>query len=52
VVELCGTADGCSQAKAFIRRCLTYSQADRPDVLQAAGDAYLSFLKTAAKDTK
>ena len=42
-----------SQAKAFIRRCLTYNQADRPDVLQAAGDAYLSFLKAAAaKETK
>ena len=41
------------QAKAFIRRCLTYNQAERPDVLQAAGDAYLSFLKAAAaKETK
>ena len=42
----------CPQAKAFIRRCLTYSQDERPDVLQAASDAYLSFLKTAAKDAK
>ena len=44
--------DSCLQAKAFIRRCLTYSQAERPDVFQAANDTYLSFLKTAAKETK
>ncbi len=39
---------GAAQAKAFIRRCLTYNQADRPDVQQAAADPYLSYLKTAA----
>jgi len=33
------------EAKAFIRRCLTYSQTERPDVLQAAADPYLSYAK-------
>ncbi|KAL3693299.1 hypothetical protein R1sor_006950 [Riccia sorocarpa] len=34
-----------SEAKDFIRRCLTYNQADRPDVLTAAQDPYLSYVK-------
>ncbi|CAM6114535.1 unnamed protein product [Calypogeia fissa] len=34
-----------SEAKDFIRRCLTYSQAERPDVLTAAQDPYLSYVK-------
>ncbi|KAL2634507.1 hypothetical protein R1flu_005986 [Riccia fluitans] len=34
-----------SEAKEFIRRCLTYNQADRPDVLTAAQDPYLSYVK-------
>lgn len=34
-----------NEAKDFIRRCLTYNQADRPDVLTAAQDPYLSYLK-------
>ncbi|OAE27896.1 hypothetical protein AXG93_2334s1200 [Marchantia polymorpha subsp. ruderalis] len=34
-----------SEAKDFIRRCLTYNQAERPDVLTAAQDPYLSYVK-------
>ncbi|KAJ7296141.1 hypothetical protein O6H91_Y141400 [Diphasiastrum complanatum] len=34
-----------AEAKDFIRRCLTYNQADRPDVLTAAQDPYLSYVK-------
>lgn len=34
-----------AEAKAFIRRCLTYSQSERPDVATAAEDPYLSYLK-------
>lgn len=33
------------EAKEFMRRCLTYDQADRPDVLTAAQDPYLSYMK-------
>lgn len=33
------------EAKEFMRRCLTYDQADRPDVLSAAQDPYLSYMK-------
>jgi serine/threonine protein kinase len=33
------------EAKEFIRRCLTYDQSDRPDVLTAAQDPYLSYIK-------
>ncbi|KAG0581805.1 hypothetical protein M758_3G010700 [Ceratodon purpureus] len=33
------------EAKEFIRRCLTYDQVDRPDVLTAAQDPYLSYMK-------
>lgn len=33
------------EAKEFMRRCLTYDQANRPDVLTAAQDAYLSYVK-------
>ena len=29
----------------FIRRCLTYNQADRPDVLTIAQDPYLTYTK-------
>lgn len=34
-----------NEAKEFIRRCLTYNQAERPDVLTVAQDPYLSYLK-------
>jgi hypothetical protein len=32
-----------AQAKVFMRRCLTYSQADRPEVAEAAADPYLCY---------
>ncbi|KAL2557326.1 Serine/threonine-protein kinase TOUSLED [Forsythia ovata] len=34
-----------NEAKDFIRRCLTYSQVERPDVLTIAQDPYLSYVK-------
>ncbi|KAK4358505.1 hypothetical protein RND71_020734 [Anisodus tanguticus] len=34
-----------NEAKEFIRRCLTYNQADRPDVLTIAQDPYLTYTK-------
>ncbi|XP_045831715.1 serine/threonine-protein kinase TOUSLED-like [Trifolium pratense] len=34
-----------SEAKDFIRRCLTYNQAERPDVLTIAQDPYLTYTK-------
>ncbi|KAL2316969.1 hypothetical protein Fmac_030845 [Flemingia macrophylla] len=34
-----------NEAKDFIRRCLTYNQAERPDVLTIALDPYLTFSK-------
>ncbi|MCO5581985.1 hypothetical protein L7F22_035874 [Adiantum nelumboides] len=34
-----------NEAKEFIRKCLAYNQSDRPDVLTAAYDPYLSFSK-------
>ncbi|XP_056847180.1 serine/threonine-protein kinase TOUSLED-like isoform X3 [Raphanus sativus] len=34
-----------NEAKDLIRRCLTYNQADRPDVLTLAQDPYLSYCK-------
>ncbi|XP_020212338.1 serine/threonine-protein kinase TOUSLED isoform X2 [Cajanus cajan] len=34
-----------NEAKDFIRRCLTYNQAERPDVLTIAQDSYLTFSK-------
>ncbi|KAL8501010.1 hypothetical protein ACS0TY_020552 [Phlomoides rotata] len=34
-----------NEAKEFIRRCLTYSQAERPDVLTMAQDSYLNYTK-------
>ncbi|XP_010493209.1 PREDICTED: serine/threonine-protein kinase TOUSLED-like [Camelina sativa] len=34
-----------NEAKDLIRRCLTYNQADRPDVLTMAQDPYLSYSK-------
>ncbi|KAG2300843.1 hypothetical protein Bca4012_011595 [Brassica carinata] len=34
-----------NEAKDLIRRCLTYNQADRPDVLALAQDPYLSYTK-------
>ncbi|CAL9231061.1 unnamed protein product [Arabidopsis halleri] len=34
-----------NEAKELIRRCLTYNQADRPDVLTMAQDPYLSYSK-------
>lgn len=33
------------EAKELIRRCLTYNQAERPDVLTIAQDPYLSYSK-------
>ena len=38
------------QAKAFIRKCLTYNQAERPDVQAAAADPYLSYAKKPAAE--
>lgn len=34
-----------NEAKELIRRCLTYNQAERPDVLTIAQDPYLSYSK-------
>ncbi|RDX67917.1 Serine/threonine-protein kinase TOUSLED, partial [Mucuna pruriens] len=34
-----------NEAKDFIRRCLSYNQAERPDVLTIAQDPYLTFSK-------
>lgn len=34
-----------NEAKEFIRRCLTYNQTDRPDVLTIAQDPYVAFPK-------
>lgn len=34
-----------AEAKQLIRRCLTYSQQERPDVATAAEDPYLSYVK-------
>ncbi|KAJ7964827.1 Protein kinase superfamily protein [Quillaja saponaria] len=34
-----------NEAKDFIRRCLTYNQGERPDVLSIAQDPYLSYSK-------
>lgn len=34
-----------SEAKELIRRCLTYNQAERPDVLSIAQDPYLTYAK-------
>ncbi|KAJ6827076.1 serine/threonine-protein kinase TOUSLED [Iris pallida] len=34
-----------NEAKDLIRRCLTYNQAERPDVLSIAQDPYLSYAK-------
>ncbi|GER53084.1 protein kinase superfamily protein [Striga asiatica] len=34
-----------TEAKDFIRRCLTYNQAERPDVLSIAQDPYLNYIK-------
>ncbi|KAI5667159.1 hypothetical protein M9H77_17012 [Catharanthus roseus] len=34
-----------NEAKDFIRRCLTYNQAERPDVLTIAQDPYLTYAK-------
>ncbi|CAN8244239.1 unnamed protein product [Cochlearia groenlandica] len=34
-----------NEAKELIRRCLTYNQADRPEVLTMAQDPYLSYTK-------
>ncbi|KAK1355666.1 hypothetical protein POM88_048922 [Heracleum sosnowskyi] len=34
-----------TKVKEFIRRCLTYNQADRPDVLTMALDPYLTYTK-------
>ncbi|XP_026425113.1 serine/threonine-protein kinase TOUSLED-like isoform X1 [Papaver somniferum] len=41
-----------SEAKDLIRRCLTYNQADRPDVLTIAQDPYLSYTKKRSNDTR
>jgi tousled-like kinase len=34
-----------NEAKDLIRRCLTYNQEDRPDVLTMAQDPYLAYSK-------
>ncbi|CAN0858179.1 Serine/threonine-protein kinase TOUSLED [Linum grandiflorum] len=34
-----------NEAKDFIRRCLTYNQTERPDVLTIAQDPYLTYIK-------
>ncbi|CAN1187287.1 Serine/threonine-protein kinase TOUSLED [Linum perenne] len=34
-----------NEAKEFIRRCLTYNQTERPDVLTIAQDPYLTYTK-------
>lgn len=34
-----------TEAKELIRRCLTYNQSDRPDVLSIAQDPYLTYAK-------
>ncbi|KAH8497883.1 hypothetical protein H0E87_016968 [Populus deltoides] len=34
-----------NEAKDLIRRCLTYNQADRPDVMTIAQDPYLTYVK-------
>lgn len=34
-----------NEAKELIRRCLTYDQVERPDVLTVAQDSYLSYVK-------
>lgn len=34
-----------NEAKEFIRRCLSYNQADRPDVLTIAQDPYITYAK-------
>ncbi|WCJ40200.1 Serine/threonine-protein kinase TOUSLED [Euphorbia peplus] len=34
-----------SEAKEFIRRCLTYNQSERPDVLSIGVDPYLTYTK-------
>jgi tousled-like kinase len=34
-----------NEAKELIRRCLTYNQAERPDVLTIAQEPYLSYAK-------
>lgn len=33
-----------AEGKAFITRCLAYKQSDRPDVLEASQDPYMTFL--------
>lgn len=33
-----------AEAQAFIRRCLTYAQSERPDAQQAAADPYLNWI--------
>jgi serine/threonine protein kinase len=38
------------EAKAFIRRCLTYDQAERWDVLTAAADPYLCLKRPSSKE--
>jgi tousled-like kinase len=39
-----------AEAKAFIRRCLTYEQEGRWDVLTAAADPYLCLKRPSSKE--
>ncbi|XP_073040510.1 serine/threonine-protein kinase TOUSLED isoform X2 [Primulina eburnea] len=44
-VEFPARPSASNEAKDFIRRCLTYNQAERPDVLSIASDPYLNYTK-------
>ncbi|XP_073141263.1 serine/threonine-protein kinase TOUSLED [Henckelia pumila] len=44
-VEFPSRPSASNEAKDFIRRCLTYNQAERPDVLSIASDPYLNYTK-------
>lgn len=44
-VEFPSRPSASNEAKDFIRRCLTYNQAERPDVLSIASDPYLNYAK-------
>lgn len=44
-VEFPSTPAVSNEAKDFIRRCLSYNQAERPDVLTIAQDPYVTYTK-------
>lgn len=44
-VEFPSRPSASNEAKDFIRRCLTYNQTERPDVLSIASDPYLNYTK-------